>query len=788
MAHKHGLLNQLKATAEAALRDRVDEQESTKKKLREQPPSHLDLSELKAVISAARKAGDLEQRLTKSRKSAIEDKTSCESELSRLGKFRGTIEALSQTAMPVSETMDIYESRLDELSEQFRDYTRRTQELGAEKKQSDHELKALLSTTDIPTISELQESRRVRNAGWQLVKKKYIERSDVEEDIEKYAPESDLPTRYEYHIDIVDHISDKLRLEADVVAKRVDLEEKIESLTLRLSDFIQGTSKVKTAIEVQKEKWIAVWKPLGIDPGTPREMKQWLLRVERLLASIRSAETVSGDAQKLDDECTRLKDTLSSQVAKFDETIDVQELSLDAIINLCEQRVEQEEGALARKARLEHSLDDVEIHTKRTREELKSIENGQSNWKREWCQAIDGLGLKPDVHPEHATETFDQLETFFEKYNLSEELRKRIYGMDQVEEDFNIRVIEFADRIGFNRDELEASSIAAQLTRDLNEAREARATLKKVDAHRKEREGEIEDADITIRTANELLASLRGQADVEVDGDLESAAESSRLMRKLKQDLERLEQELIRNGDGLSIEELENEAGESDFDTIEGELERISSELRELHENRDTLRDQRQTFQNEIDAKDGNDGAANASEQAQQHLASIVNGVEKYLRLQIAALILEQRIEEYRKKNQAPVLARAGDLFSRLTLGSYAYLRDELDASGKPILLGVRPNDAEVFVDGMSDGSRDQLYLALRLATLEQHLSKGEPIPFVVDDILVGFDDNRTKVCLEILAELSASTQVLLFTHHRRVIELAESIETKAGIFIHELA
>ena len=149
--------------------------------------------------------------------------------------------------------------------------------------------------------------------------------------------------------------------------------------------------------------------------------------------------------------------------------------------------------------------------------------------------------------------------------------------------------------------------------------------------------------------------------------------------------------------------------------------------------------------------------------------------------------ILEQRIEEYRQKNQAPVLARAGKLFAKLTLGSFANLRDELNESGMPILLGVRPNDLEVAVDRMSDGTRDQLYLALRLATLEQYLQKGEPMPFVVDDILIGFDDNRTKVCLEVLAELAANTQVLVFTHHRRVVELAEKLEAQAGIFIHEL-
>ncbi|MDP6960054.1 MAG: hypothetical protein QF595_00870 [Dehalococcoidia bacterium] len=291
-----------------------------------------------------------------------------------------------------------------------------------------------------------------------------------------------------------------------------------------------------------------------------------------------------------------------------------------------------------------------------------------------------------------------------------------------------------------------------------------------------------------IMACVELLACLKEQAGVETDDDLESAGANSRQKRELQQKLEMLEQELSRNEDGLSIEELEKEASESEIDAIRGRLEIISSELKDRRTDRDALRDQRQTLQNEITAKDGNAAAATASEGAEQELSTMASGVEQYLRLQFAALILEQRIEDYRKKNQAPVLARAGDLFSKLTLGFYANLRDELDDSGKPILRGVRPDNEEVSIDGMSDGTRDQLYLALRIATLEQHLRKGEPMPFVVDDFLIGFDDNRTSVCLEVLAELAASTQVLLFTHHRRVLELADTIDAKAGIYSHELA
>jgi len=788
LAQKYSLLNQKKENTDATLRDVEDEQETIKKELHEQAQSNLDLSELKAEVAATRKAGDLEQRLADSKKYASEKEAACESEFSRLGRFTETIEALSKIPMPVLETLDRYERQLDELTENTRDYDRRQKEVKEGQKQAEQDLKVLLLTSDnVPTISKLEGVRSERNTGWNLIKQKYIEEIDVEENIAEFASDSDLTTFYEQKVDVADNVSDRMRLAADQVVKRADLEAKIENLKSCHNDIMEEVRKANDEKEVSQKEWNSIWEPLGVDPGSPREMKQWLLRVDKLLSNVQTAKTISGDAKKLAENRKTLKESISLQISKFDDSIDLQEMSLEAMINLCEQRVDQEEATLERKRQLKHSLGETAIRIKRAHEELKSIKKDQDNWIQEWAQAIDGLGLKSDVHPEQATETFDQLLRFFDKFDKSEELRKQISRMDQVTEKFKKKVFEFADGIGFKRDGHEADATAAQLHRDLNEAREARASLNKIEKQEKEVKEENEDADITILTAQEQLASLRDQAGVETDEDLESAGESSRKKREMQQKIDTLEQELIRNGDGLSIQDLEKEAGESNVDSIDGELERVSSKLKDLQSNRDTLRDQRQTLQDEIKAKDGSAVAANASEEAEQQLAMIVSGVEKYLRLQIAALILEQRIEDYRKKNQAPVLARAGELFSRLTLGSYANLRDELDESSKPVLLGVRPDDVEVPVDGMSDGTRDQLYLSLRLATLEQHLGKGEPMPFVVDDILIGFDDNRTRVCLDVLAELAISTQVLLFTHHRRVLDLADGLKAKAGIFSHEL-
>ena len=786
LAQKHSLLNQKKKKAEGTLRDVEDEQESIKKELTNLSVSNLDIIKLKAAIAEARKTGGIEQRLADLEKRASEEKTACESELLRLGRFGGTIETLLKVAMPVAETLDTFEKQIDELFEKIKDCDRKQKEQEEDQKQSKQNLKALLLTSDVPTIKELEESRTLRNTGWRLIKRKYIENDDVEKDIKEFAPNPDLSTFYEQKVDAADHVSDKLRLDADQVVKRANLEARIEDLGSRVHNIKEEVKKANESKETLQNKWNAIWKPLKINPGTPREMKQWLLRADKLIANIQSANVVLGDARKLALECKILRETISVQIAKFDDSINLQEMSLETMISLCEQRVEQEEAVLGTKRQLEHSLSDTKIRLKRTLDELKSIKHDQSNWIQEWGQAIDGLGLKSDVHPEHATETFEQLVAFFTKFDNSEDLRKRIFGMDQVTEKFEKRVVEFTDSIGFQRNGQEARTIAAQINRELNEAREARASLKKIEVLGKEIEDEIENANITLRAANEQLDSLKNQAGVDANDKLELVGESSKNMRFLHLKLNTLEQELTRNGDGLSIEKLEEEAGKSDIDAIESELEKISLELKELQTNRDNLRDQRQTLQNEINIKDGSAAAANAAEDSEQQLATMVSGVEQYLRLKIAALILEQQIEDYRKKNQAPVLARASKLFSRLTLGSYAGLRDELD-NGKPILLGFRPNDVEVPVDGMSDGSLDQLYLSLRLATLEQHLKKSEPMPFVVDDILIGFDDKRTKVCLEILGELATNTQVLLFTHHKRVIELARELNVNAGVFVHEL-
>jgi uncharacterized protein YhaN len=87
----------------------------------------------------------------------------------------------------------------------------------------------------------------------------------------------------------------------------------------------------------------------------------------------------------------------------------------------------------------------------------------------------------------------------------------------------------------------------------------------------------------------------------------------------------------------------------------------------------------------------------------------------------------------------------------------------------------------------MSDGTRDQLFLALRLASIETYLTFNEPMPLIVDDIMINYDDIRSSQTLKVLAELAQRTQVIIFTHHRHLLDLARTSLNEISMWVQEI-
>ena len=122
-------------------------------------------------------------------------------------------------------------------------------------------------------------------------------------------------------------------------------------------------------------------------------------------------------------------------------------------------------------------------------------------------------------------------------------------------------------------------------------------------------------------------------------------------------------------------------------------------------------------------------------------------------------------------------------MFATLTLWRFSRLIVDYDAD-KPTLAGVRTDDTVVPVDGMSEGTVDQLYLALRVAAVEDAVRGGVRLPFLADDLFINFDDERAAAGFKVLAELARTTQVLFFTHHEHLAEIANRALAPAKIAV----
>jgi uncharacterized protein YhaN len=788
LAQESSLLKQKTGQLDGKQRELSEEKTSLQQQLEPLSGPGKDVASLQGAILSARKSGDLGTMLHKAREAASQLEEACSRELSRLGRFDGSLDDLARRAMPERAVLDNFEKKFDELDEQAREIVRRQAEARQELCQHEDSLKTLLRSSEVPSLEDLQAARNHREQGWKLVRGKYVDGADPGAAATMFSGSKDLPDAYEHAVLAADDVADRLRLDAQRVQERASLEiqiynrhELLSGLEGKLSEQAADRDKLDIA-------WQAVWKGIAGKVGTTKEMKEWLQRVEQLLQEVGQLDRERAEVRALEATQTSHLETLTAEMEKVGQQQGPKTEELESLLARCEHFASQQETATRRQGELKASLQKIELQLKSATDAQRQAEGDLHRWEATWAAAVDGLGLGTNPHPELALATMDKLEALFEELKEADIAQKRIYGMGKDEERFTAGVTQFAQRIGLDMGVQTAAEVTQSLVRRLGKAQADSASLNKLRAQIRELDGEVAEARHDIQLAEQSLADLRVEAGVSTDDELGPVVDRSQQKRKIASRLEALQQQLHQSGEGHSIDELEKESLELDADQVGDKLSQLDTRLSDLANERDAKRDHRQALLVQIQALDGSSKAAEAAERAEQLLAGIVPDAEQYLRFTIARLILEEQMERYRQDNQTPVLRRAGEFFARLTLGSFSGLRDEVDNNGKPVLLGVRPDKTEVSVDGMSDGTRDQLFLALRLATIELQQDQKDPLPFVVDDILVGFDDERSKACLEVLAEFAQKTQVLVFTHHSMVTRAANELGKDKCVFVHELA
>ena len=425
---------------------------------------------------------------------------------------------------------------------------------------------------------------------------------------------------------------------------------------------------------------------------------------------------------------------------------------------------------------------------KTPRADQDEAEEDLRQWQSQWDETLTPLGIERKTLPAEAIDFTETLQGCFEKLREAEDFRKRIDGIDRDACGFEVAVQKLAKEIALELAGLDAPQTVSQLKIRLGRASQDQALMQQYTEEIDALEKTIIDTRTEAGSFDEQMAALRQLADSETVEELNEAERRSNEYLKFKDKLEEVESTLTRISEGIPLAYLEEKAQGIDPDECPARIEGLTNEIEGMYD--PEIQQLSETIgreKNELARMDGSGKAAELADSSQQALAKIRRLTERYIRLKLATKILREEIERYRAENQDPVLKIASRYFSGLTLGSFVGLRTDIDDQGQPVLIGVRPNGAWLHVGGMSSGTRDQLYLALRLATLEWRIQSSEPMPFIVDDILINFDDQRSKATLQALSDLAKKTQVILFTHHGRIFETAQGMNSSDRVFIHQL-
>lgn len=178
--------------------------------------------------------------------------------------------------------------------------------------------------------------------------------------------------------------------------------------------------------------------------------------------------------------------------------------------------------------------------------------------------------------------------------------------------------------------------------------------------------------------------------------------------------------------------------------------------------------------QHALDQIGSDDALAKISAEQENIRLTLAEDARTHLSRRFGLIALEIALRRYRDSHQSAMLAHASHAFARLTRGGYPSL-SVLPQGNSDRLVAVGAGGATRMAADMSKGTRFQLYLALRIAGYHELARTRPAVPFIADDIMETFDDERARAAFSLLGEMSQTGQVIYLTHHRHLCDLASA-------------
>lgn len=747
-----------------------------------------DAASLIRAVNEVLKNGDVDAELRSRQDEALRTKANCEAALQRLKLWDGSLEETLGVSLPLPETVNEFEAALQTADEELRRLSGEEEKTALALAALNRDLRAIEHAAVVPSETELLTCRARREQGWALLRRRWLDGEDVQRESALYAPDQPLPEAYEHSVILADQTADRMYREADRVQKHAQLLAGIEAAKAALTELRERRAASQAAREELFARWREQWAACGIDPLGPREMRAWIVNFKALRLQVEELGRLKADASARQTRREELRALLLQELALAGEVAELPGTGLGEVLRKAQTVAEKLREDTARREALLKTVRELEAAAERAEAGVQNARRNLEEWQGAWKEALGFMGLSGSASPAEAADYVDTVQECLAKLHEESELRKRLKGIDRDGRTFENRVRELAALVAPDATRLDAALAVAHMKGLLGQAVREHAVWSRQEEEIASLEKHVLHAREELRILEEGMAVLRAQSRCADDECMAVAERRFADYVQVRGKLDEVESNLAAMAEGGTLEDLEALAAGQDADALPGKIAALHAELEEEIEPRiRPLAEKVGQEKNELARMNGDDAAARIAEEMQEVLARISRMTDRYIRLRLATQVLRAQIERFRSANQGPMLAVASGLFAQLTLGSFAGLRADIDDADRPVLIGVRQSGLLVKVEGMSSGTRDQLYLALRLASLELRSMTMEPLPFIVDDILINFDEERAKATLEAFAAMVDRTQIIMFTHQARITELARSLEETGRVFVHGL-
>lgn len=724
-------------------------------------PMPPDPAELRATIDAARGEGRLDAELAEAASKAAASRAAATTALTALPLWPGDAFALAAARLPLPAEMAEAGDRLAQAQALVREAEAEAERIAQAMATIEEALTRLSRGETVATAEAVHAAREARDDAWRGL------RRALEAGKAEAVPEM-LPDAYERLLAETDRLADRRADEAQRVADYMAAVTERDLLGDRQARAAAALSEARGRLTEAQTAWRGLWASAGLAPASPAAMEQWV----RARAEVLRLETAAADAERhravLAGRYGAARSTLLPLLAGIQPAATLADLLRHAELACGKAEIEasQHRSLGADLTRETAGLPGLRQAADGARQALAA-------WATEWAGATAVLGLTPGCTVQAAEAALSAWGRIAEAAPAWRADERRIGQMASTAEDFVQSVRAVLAVIGAAPTDEPAPVAANGLVRRLAEARRAEEQAAGLEARIRHHADVAIAAQDVGRVAAAELAVLRERAGATDDAGLEVAILRARRRGQAAVEAETLRAALTSQGDGRDEAALRAEAEGSDPDQAVARLAEIEREMAGLGTRREALSAERTRLEAELAAMRQGRDAATAAQEASHALAEAGSAAERYARLHLARVLLRSGIDRFRKAQQGPLLQAASRYFATLTGGRYIRLGVEQDETGPPSLVAVGSDGAECPVGALSDGARDQLYLALRAAAIEAHAAGAEPLPFIADDLLVHFDDGRSAAAIDLLAHLGRTTQVILFTHHDHVAELA---------------